>query len=912
MPAISPRTQAMGQMGGTSDQAKALFDQGLSQMAYNVLLSKFPNIAQDVVTFKVLDTDHEKGSGVGAFVLMRRGQTLYIPVVMADNQIKPLDILYFKELNTFMPLTKEWLQELDKQALGELGEGVTPPKTMATDVDIRNTVVPPTTGRYSYAAENNAGLVFSEARNQSDTKLAFLDFLQKSPNRVKKAAAKMLETRPALLKQAVWFYGEKPLVDALKVADYGGGIKHTGGALYVADASTSAGDFKEIFGPRSPAAFSGVRLKGYYAKDDRKNLKRALAVQPYLDLQVPKDSGAYKLWKVDGKPVVALVIANPIDIFGDTEGKRIPARNIRFRPTNSAPANKFQGHNSRYRVPGLDGRRDEAHVDHFVGVTEDGDLLNTTELMGTQVALSQLENSKVFNETVGTAVNQGPRKGQRGIFVQKRGASFVATDPMTIDAVSSTDAVKRIDVIGAWGKKTLVIDSKSPVSKLMVPLHSDLVYLPADYVWFPVKQELGNRDFLKTPKDIFRFTIESMLDEGAEKVKVSKYTGESGYLIGNEYAADFVPALRKLASKAHISVEDAEFALKQASENGRYEFWTLSAQQYVKLAQRLSSSEEKIAGVPKGLSEAAVSAERTNPYVHERFMASTLGKLAPKESDPSLAGRLAGEGVVSRQRARKLLGSDKLSAEQIDPAQQMMSQVQPAPQGPSPVDMAVAEQMQSIQAQMTALQQMQQMVQTIQQRAAMIAGGGGAAAAPAAAAAAMGGPLDPSMMGAGAPVQGMDPSTMQMDPAMMQQMQAQQQQEQQQQAPTAMMSSDDGSVDTLMQQINPQFIEQAGNLQDAGAFDAAALASLSQNPSLKDLVAGYLPNLEKALDNLGRVLLTLWMDEVRIKDDIGDEAYIGLEDNLRTTFRGLGDLLLKINRNTLVMGGGTSRKGLQA
>ena len=84
MPAISPRTQAMGQPGGTSDQAKAMFDQGLSQMAYNVLLSKLPNVAPDVVTFKVLETDHEEGSGVGAFVIIRRGQTLYVPVVMAE------------------------------------------------------------------------------------------------------------------------------------------------------------------------------------------------------------------------------------------------------------------------------------------------------------------------------------------------------------------------------------------------------------------------------------------------------------------------------------------------------------------------------------------------------------------------------------------------------------------------------------------------------------------------------------------------------------------------------------------------------------------------------------------------------------------------------------------------------------
>lgn len=856
MTAISPRTQAMGQQAGTSDQAKAMFDQGLSQMAYNVLLSKLPNVAPDVVTFKVLETDHEEGSGVGAFVIIRRGQTLYVPVVMADNQIKPLDILYYKDLNAFMPLSREWLEELDKQSLGEMGQGVTPPKTMATDVDIRNTVVPPTTGRYSYASDTSSAVkqaarVFDEARNQTEPKLAFLDFLSKAPNKVKTAAAKMFETRPTLLKQAVWFYGEKPLVDALKLADYGGGIKHTGGALYVADEKTTAAEFKDIFGSKSPAAFSGVKVKGYYAKDDRKRVNRALAVQPYLDLHEPKDAGTYKLWKKDGKPVVALVIANPIDLFGDTNGKRIPARNIRFRLNNEAPANELQGHNSRYRVPGVDGRRDEFHVDRYIGITEDGDLIQSGALLGTQVAISQLEGSAVFKKTVGEVSAAGPRKGQKGIFVQKRGGSFVATAPVTIESVTSTDGTKHIEVLGGWGKKTLVIDEKSPTSKLMIPTNSDVVYMPSNFVWFPTKGELVQRDFLTSPKDVFNWTTDAMLSEGAEKVKISKYTGEAGFNIAGEYAPNFVSALRKLATEAVISVEDAEFALKTASEKGNYSFWILEPEKFSKVAARLSVAAEK----------------------------------QPEQADPAEAAM----------------------------QQMQMAQMQ-QPQGPSPVDMAVAEQMQSIQSQMQALTQMQQMVQTIQQRASMIASGGGAGAAPAAAAAAMGGPMDPSMMGAGAPVPGMggqpQPGTQPgMDPnAQMQQGQPQQAQpgqdpnaQAQQQPPQAMMSANDGSVDTMQAQVNPQFIEQAGQLDDAGTFDAAALSSMAQTPSLKEMVAGYLPNLEKSLDNLGRVLLTLWMDESRIKGDIGDDAFISLEDNLRATFRGMGDLILKINQNTLVL-----------
>jgi hypothetical protein len=141
------------------------------------------------------------------------------------------------------------------------------------------------------------------------------------------------------------------------------------------------------------------------------------------------------------------------------------------------------------------------------------------------------------------------------------------------------------------------------------------------------------------------------------------------------------------------------------------------------------------------------------------------------------------------------------------------------------------------------------------------------------------------------PPQGMDPSG------------AMQQQGQQQPPPQAMMNADDGSVESLMGQVNPQFIEQAGQLNDAGTFDAASLASMAQAPALKDLVGAYLPNLEKSLDNIGRVLLSLWMDESKIKKDIGDETYISLEDNLRSTFKGMGELILKINQNTLVLRG---------
>ena len=98
MPAISPRTMSFNGAPPAADQARPMFEQGLTQMAYDVLIAKLPNISQDVVTFKILEAVPDEGRGAGVFIVRRQGQVVYIPVVMADNQLKPLDMVYHKGL----------------------------------------------------------------------------------------------------------------------------------------------------------------------------------------------------------------------------------------------------------------------------------------------------------------------------------------------------------------------------------------------------------------------------------------------------------------------------------------------------------------------------------------------------------------------------------------------------------------------------------------------------------------------------------------------------------------------------------------------------------------------------------------------------------------------------------------------
>ena len=105
------------------------------------------------------------------------------------------------------------------------------------------------------------------------------------------------------------------------------------------------------------------------------------------------------------------------------------------------------------------------------------------------------------------------------------------------------------------------------------------------------------------------------------------------------------------------------------------------------------------------------------------------------------------------------------------------------------------------------------------------------------------------------------------------------------------------TAESMSNQINPELVDQASELNDEGVFDTAAIAMLSAAPALKEIVAAYVPNMEKCLDNLGRVLLTLWLTEEETKEAIGDETYIMLEDKLRTVFKSLGDVILSISHN---------------
>jgi hypothetical protein len=78
-------------------------------------------------------------------------------------------------------------------------------------------------------------------------------------------------------------------------------------------------------------------------------------------------------------------------------------------------------------------------------------------------------------------------------------------------------------------------------------------------------------------------------------------------------------------------------------------------------------------------------------------------------------------------------------------------------------------------------------------------------------------------------------------------------------------------------------------------FDASAVAAALQSPELASLTANYLPDLEKALDSTGRILLGIQMNESTLVAKLGLEQFHSLEANLKKVFTGMGTLVMTLN-----------------
>lgn len=858
--AISPQIQMANQQL-TPEYATELFKQRFTQLAYQMLLSKFSDLAPHIVTFKLLDVDHEKGTGVGTLILNYQDKVLYIPVVMVESQLKPMEMFYCKDLNIFLPLSAQWIDEVSKMALSEMGSASKLPQEVPQDVNIRDLVMPPmtTSGRVGFASANDSDLdsriLFKEAENHNlEIHPQFLNVMRTAPKLVLDGVKLAFEQNPRLLDKFVKNYGVTNLVNAMSEgyahAKYTQKTAATRdpGKVCVLTKTSSQKQFQEIFGQKAGEAFSQAVKTGFAVSDTRPGIAKVavkIEVPAFLETPGPQ-AGWYRLYFVDGKSSIYYVI--PV-----TKG-----------------ANTYWG--TEY------GKENDHRLStEFLVIDPTGkEVWFCDELVGQPIPdpeLGTIRKSKIYKILQG-AKGDTPTPRSYGFYLNKNAKGTATVRPFRVDTVSTDNGVTR--VTAEYGSHTFLVEPKNRNRQKFVTVKDDIVLCPhtAKYVEI-LKLKDNNEEYrqlqdysrerknsvIRDPK-ILLYWANHMLQQSKAKPTKVKSAGLNQWWIDDSVEALYAgPALEKVANLYNVSVEDAVGLLLDAQECGRSQSYILDPES----GRSIKQAFEKMAQMPE-----------EGPMQYQSQPGQMQG--LPMMGDPT-----AMQPEMAMQMPMTEQGFDPMQLGQ-----------QPPPAPLSPTDLAIGEAIQGLaqqnemmqqqnQSQIDQLQQSMQMqsqnneqligvLQGIQQRSSELAQ-------------ATNGQIPPGALESPAIAAQMLAPTPPPPPEAM---------------PTPMMDAEGQiSPETIADQINPSMVNMVDQFNDQNMFDTAAIAMLATAPVLQDIISAYVPNLEKAIDNLGRILLTLWMKEEETKEAIGDENYIDLEDRLRNVFKNMGEVVLSLSHNAM-------------
>ena len=801
MPPVSPRTQALMQPPATPEDARMAFEDGFSQMAQNVLTSKFPDLLEQVVTFKVLSSDLDTGSAVGAFIIDQNGTTVHVPTILANNQIKPLEIMYIPDKDLFLPLQRPWMEQIDHLGLNTMGSGVKPPKTLATDIDIRNLVVPPSSGRVAYASY------------EPGQKLA--EFLERSPNYVKKAFQLVLENYPGILKFAYERLNLEDWMIALKPY-----TEKTAAALpnaYILTVNDGPERFREVFGKEAGAAFQKAAAHGYVVKDNRPYVKLAVQTEEPLWSHEAKAPGFYRLCLADGGTVDAAAVPNPLPLVSPLRyGKTMGATPL---PDPYTEQNKPEAGKEVVGKP-----RDGGPKPKYLIITADHKFSVTTHAPIGEMLAEQDVAPALLNMLKG---ENGLGAGY-GTFVRYEAGKLSAMDPFRVANVSTdSKGVRRIktdtivpDADAPAGPRYIVTDPNSAIRQVVSPKESNVTYVPTTFKF--IRGEYGDASRFAESAEV-RLRANSLLSKvGSVLVKVADVGGDM-VSIGGMDAVTKLGALHLLIHGLHLREKDAVSVLEKTAANGSHDFYVVNPASLFHVKREWDKTAQGMMLPPPG----------------------AMGGMPPE---------MAGGMMPPAPPDPVAIAVTEIGSQLTDQAAAVAEQL--------------AEQQRDLSNQLKVLDAVQQRAQEV----AMGQMGAGTEAPPEVAGPPVGAQVaPPGAMPPGAmPPEAMPPGGME-GPA---------------------------SAEMMADQAAPMMGEAAA-LEDPEAFEATAIGSLASNPDLRGLVADYMPTLETALDNLARILTSLWIEEDKFRAELGENDYAIIEDKLRMVFNNLGSLVLKINQTVL-------------
>ena len=271
------------------------------------IMKEFPHLLDYAVNIRTVDKKDESLSYVFAVDLKTPTGEFVLPVFVVNGVIKPMNILYDKIHDIYIPNTKAWLEFSDSALFSGVGQSVKTPKDLKTDVDVRNLVIPPTTGRYSYASDPDE-VVLLKINSLPETK--------------KKSLVNFFRKNREILAKCANLYGKEALKVAFSSIPKEKSVNKDNPTFEVVDNLEEAAKKKNKF------FFNSIVGKGYAIKDkrDKESLNKSIIVKEpeyYFQINSP---GLYRVWTTEGiKDVLVGIKVENSSVYENRLSNVLPA-----------------------------------------------------------------------------------------------------------------------------------------------------------------------------------------------------------------------------------------------------------------------------------------------------------------------------------------------------------------------------------------------------------------------------------------------------------------------------------------------------------------------------------------------------------------------------------------------------------
>jgi len=569
------------------DNLAQQYESTFTDMAYQAFNTRFPESAPYVTTFQVIISDIEEGSAVGAFLLNISDDIYHVPVVMSDNNIKPMDMIYSKEMDKFFPFTPEWLTVVENMSQNSEGQAVHQ-KSVGVQVpyDVTQMLQPPTAAYRGGLGLSPTGMSKMPGMNTiagDDIKDVpkFIDLLKVASNETKDKFVEMLKDNEGVFKFAV----EKYAMEDIKKS-----IQHTkektpskadvkNDELRVLDLESPVEKIKEVFQGSAVKAMEDIAKRGFTAKDDRISLNKLYDVESTTSIEEVKKSCFANICKRDVSSEVALVLTNLVPLRGpykdyddDYSDDSMPVAN------EQTLSGKGQFLVSRPR------KSREKLV-----IFSDGRFFKTDRKIAAKTVIPGVDDKNKFDKIM-TVSN--PKRKDAVTFVKICKDTFVGVQPFYIDKVvmepSGTTRYCELDPyyyessknrsmyksdIGNTSKgaqcQVALLPSLPTAAKPFYSEDRETLYLEKGFTPVVLGEVIDEKEFLLDTSSILTHLKNKAYSAKAIDVKVSNRGGDD-YAVNGKPSGTKKETTEKVAMQYHVPFEAVYTKIASLENRGDY------------------------------------------------------------------------------------------------------------------------------------------------------------------------------------------------------------------------------------------------------------------------------------------------------------------------------------------------------